>query len=79
MDSSNSSIGPFDDPYQSVELSTSDVNSETAALFVPLTLELDKASDVHTRAPGFAPPIQIRNICCVGAGYVGASVSVPIL
>jgi hypothetical protein len=79
MDSSSSSIIHSDDPYRSHESSTSDVDSETAGIFVPPALELDKASDVHAAMPVFAPPIQIRNICCVGAGYVGAPVPVPLL
>jgi hypothetical protein len=79
MDSSSSSICHSDTPCRSPESSKSDVESETAATFVPQVLELDKASDVHTTAPARAPPLQIRNICCVGAGYVGTSVPMPMV
>lgn len=80
MDSSSSSVSHPDTPYRSPESSTSDVESEAAAAtFVSQVLELPTLSEAHTTATNKAAPLHVRNICCIGAGYVGTSLPLHIL
>jgi hypothetical protein len=46
-----------------------------AATFIHPALELDKGPDFRTRQAAPEPPIQIHKICCIGAGYVGMSIT----
>ena len=78
MDSSSSSVSHPDTPCRSPESSTSDVESD-APTFVPQTLELPTLTEVRAAATNKTAPLHVRNICCVGAGYVGTSVPLYIL
>jgi hypothetical protein len=75
MDSSSSSACHSEKPHRSPESSASDLEFGMAATFIHPALELDKGPDFRTRQAAPEPPIQIHKICCIGAGYVGMSIT----